>query len=59
MAATFAWPTDAIVRNGRLYDPSGEELPAEQPLHLFARWYGFSLTFPGCEVYGDADAKTR
>ena len=48
----------AIVRNGRLYDPSGEELPTEQPLHLFARWYGFSLTFPGCEVYGDADTVT-
>ncbi len=44
----------AIVRNGRLYDPSGEELPTEQPLHLFARWYGFSLTFPKCEIYGEA-----
>lgn len=49
----------ATVRNGRYYDPSGEELPTEQPLHLFARWYGFSLTFPGCEVYGDSDEIAR
>ncbi len=39
---------------GRLYSSAGDELPAERPLHLFARWYGFSLTFPNCEIYGDA-----
>lgn len=44
----------AIIRNGRHYDPSGAELATTQPLHLFARWYGFSLTFPNCEIYGDA-----
>ena len=22
-----------------------------RPLQLFSRWYGYSLTFPGCEVY--------
>lgn len=41
----------AIVRNGRLYGASGEELSVAQPLHLFSRWYGFSLTFPNCEIY--------
>ncbi len=43
----------AIIRDGRLSDPAGDELPTERPLHLFARWYGFSLTFPKCEIYGD------
>ena len=41
----------ATIRNGRLYDAYGAELPVTQPLHLFSRWYGFSLTFPKCEIY--------
>ena len=45
------------IRNGRLYDAHGAELPVTQPLHLFARWYGFSLTFPGCEIYDGADGE--
>ena len=45
----------AAIRNGKLYDPYGAELPAERPLHLFIRWYGFSFTFPDCEIYGDAN----
>lgn len=24
------------------------------PMQLFTRWYGFSATFPGCEIYGAA-----
>ncbi len=43
-----------VIRDGRLYDSAGDELPTERPLHLFARWYGFSLTFPNCEIYEDA-----
>lgn len=23
----------------------------ERPFQLFTRWYGFSFTFPGCEIY--------
>ncbi len=23
-----------------------------RPLQLFSRWYGFSFTYPGCEIYG-------
>jgi hypothetical protein len=45
----------ATIRNGKLYDAYHAELPVAQPLHLFSRWYGFSLTFPKCEIYGDAD----
>ena len=45
----------ATIRSGRLYDAYGTELPTTQPLHLFSRWYGFSLTFPRCEIYGGAN----
>ena len=45
----------ATIRSGRLYDAYGAELPTTQPLHLFSRWYGFSLTFPRCEIYGGAN----
>ena len=45
------------IRNGRLYDAHGAELPVIQPLHLFARWYGFSLTFPSCEIYGGVNGE--
>lgn len=48
-----------FIRQGRLYDPSGTELPIGHPLHLFVRWYGFSLTFPGCEIYGEAEETGR
>lgn len=27
-----------------------------RPLQLFTRWYGFSYTFPGCQIYGDSRA---
>jgi len=24
----------------------------QRPQQVFARWYGFALTFPGCEIFG-------
>jgi hypothetical protein len=40
----------AIVRMGVLLDRNGKRLSADRPQQLFTRWYGFSLTFPGCEI---------
>jgi hypothetical protein len=31
------------------YDES--ESKTDRPMQLFTRWYGFSLTFPGCSIY--------
>ena len=31
--------------------PSAVWSDGTRPLQLFSRWYGFSLTYPGCEVY--------
>ena len=40
-----------IVKNGLLYDSDGTQIPDAIPQNLFTRWYGFSLTFPGCDIY--------
>lgn len=44
--------TGAVVRMGALYDARGTMMKAERPQQLFSRWYGFSLTFPGPEIFG-------
>ena len=42
----------AMVRDGVLFDRAGKRLAMERPHQVFSRWYGFALTFPGCEVFG-------
>ena len=42
-----------VLRDGRLLDAEGGRLEIERPLQLFTRWYGFALTFPDTEVYGE------
>jgi hypothetical protein len=39
-----------VIRNGVLYQ-RGERVTVSRPLQLFERWYGFSLTFPGCDIF--------
>ena len=43
--------TGAVVRSGVLLDRDGKGQNTERPLQNFTRWYGFALTFPGCEVF--------
>jgi hypothetical protein len=45
--------TGETVREGLLYDAEGELWAIARPMQLFARWYGFAYTFPGCDVYKD------
>ena len=42
----------SIVRSGALLDRRGQRSTAQRPQRMFTRWYGFSLTFPACEVFG-------
>jgi hypothetical protein len=42
----------AIMRDGVLFNRSGKRELMERPQQVFTRWYGFALTFPGCEVFG-------
>ena len=41
-----------MVRAGVLYDADGERLERDMPQQIFTRWYGYVLTFPEAEVYG-------
>ena len=45
--------TGAVVRSGVLFDADGSRMEGERPQQIFTRWYGYSLTFPGAEVYGE------
>jgi hypothetical protein len=42
----------AVFRAGVLFDRAGKRLVMEHPQQTFTRWYGFALTFPGSEVFG-------
>ena len=44
--------TGGVVRRGVLYDANGARVDAQRPQQLFSRWYGFALTFPEPEIYG-------
>lgn len=41
-----------VVRSGVLFDSQGRRQTAERPQQVFTRWYGYALTFPGTEVFG-------
>ena len=41
------------IENGLLFNESGDQIETETPLQVFTRWYGFSLTFPATEIYGE------
>jgi len=45
--------TGAVVRSGVVYDAAGSRLAVDRPQQIFTRWYGFALTFPGPEVFGE------
>lgn len=42
----------STVKSGVLTDRRGRRSSEQRPQQMFTRWYGFSLTFPGCEVFG-------
>jgi hypothetical protein len=50
--STVRLDNQIVLRNGVLVDSRGQRLATERPLQVFTRWYGFALTFPGTEVYG-------
>ena len=56
------WDNDVLrlsdgsyVESGILYDANGERVGGDRPVQVFTRWYGFSLTFPHTEIYGDSN----
>lgn len=58
-ADSFEWDDDVLrlsdgsyIDGGVLFEASGERADVRRPLQVFTRWYGFSLTFPGTEIFG-------
>ena len=43
----------SYVEGGLLDDGTGVRVRKDRPLQVFTRWYGFSLTFPQTEIYGE------
>jgi hypothetical protein len=35
-----------------VFDARGRRQSSERPQQVFTWWYGFALTFPGTEVFG-------
>jgi hypothetical protein len=42
----------SVVRSGVLLDRRGKPQNADRPQQIFTRWYGFALTFPNPEIFG-------
>ena len=42
----------ASLRSSVLVGRDGKPQLVDRPQQIFTRWYGFALTFPGCEVFG-------
>jgi hypothetical protein len=45
----------SYIDRGLVYDASGTRLEGVRPLQVFTRWYGFALTFPETQIYGQAN----
>ena len=59
-AESVWWEDDVLrfstgerIENGIRFAEDGSRVKVERPLQLFTRWYGFALTFPGTEIYGE------
>ncbi len=48
---SYRFDTGVTLVNGFLYDGNGEKLAVKRPQQMFTRWYGFSYTFPNCDIY--------
>ena len=45
--------TGERIENGLRFSQDRTQLEVQTPLQVFTRWYGFSLTFPETEIYGE------
>ncbi len=45
----------SYIEGGVFHDTSGERAQIERPRQVFTRWYGFALTFPETEIYGESN----
>lgn len=59
-ADKLEWDDDVLrfsngqyVEGGVLHDADGARADTARPLQIFTRWYGFALTFPDAEIFGE------
>jgi len=59
-ADSAEWDDDVLrlsdgsyIEGGIMHDAAGERVTDARPLQVFTRWYGFSLTFPHTDIYGE------
>jgi Protein of unknown function (DUF3179) len=59
-AESAQWDDDVLrlsdgsyIEGGIMHDASGERVADARPFQVFTRWYGFSLTFPHTDIYGE------
>ncbi len=57
-ASDYHWETGAlhlnsheVIKESRLYNEQEALLSMNRPSQTFTRWYGFSYTFPNCDIY--------
>ena len=43
--------THEVLKDSRLYNKQETPLPMNRPNQIFTRWYGFSYTFPNCDLF--------
>jgi len=60
-AKDYEWDGDVLrlsdgtyVEGGVYFEAEGAKIEADRPLQIFTRWYGFALTFPETEIYGES-----
>lgn len=59
-ASSGEWDGDTLrlsdgtrIEDGVMRAADGDVRTGTRPLQVFTRWYGFSLTFPGTQIYGE------
>ena len=52
--STLRLTDGSYIEGGVMHGPDGDRAEGGRPLQVFTRWYGFSLTFPGTEIYGES-----
>jgi hypothetical protein len=60
-AENYEWDDDVLrlsdgtyIQGGVYLEAEGAKIEADRPLQIFTRWYGFALTFPETEIYGES-----
>jgi uncharacterized protein DUF3179 len=57
VGASLCFDNGEQLKDGQLLNAQGEVQTVKRPQQIFARWYGFSYTFPNPEIYADGTSQ--